>query len=449
MMFAVEIRNRSAHAKMGLLLLALAAITLAPNTLKAELPQYGPDDHLGVASCASSQCHGNVQALNDSDVSQDEYRIWSRHDRHARAYQTLLKPESQKIASKLGLENAHEASICLDCHADNVETTAQTYRFNIEDGVGCEACHGGSQRWLASHVADDASHASNIAAGLYPTDDFKARSELCLSCHLGTPDKFATHEIMGAGHPRLGFELDTFTIRQPRHFQVDDDYRQRKHAEDAVARWSLGALYTAQQYMELLQSPVFNATAIYPEMALFDCHSCHDNFEPEWQARPATASVGPGTVRLNDSSLLIAVVVLSVVDSESSQQLYDLIELMHGASAKNREAIVDISREISVLLSASENTVAQHRFSSDDIRKARELLLELGTRGEFLDYAGAEQAVMSIDVLSYALSQPPPDIEAELERLYAIVGDDDLYPPLELIEQFRVFRAFVAEQSGE
>jgi len=33
---------------------------------------------------------------------------------------------------------------------------------------------------------------------------------------------------MGAGHSRLAFELDTFTILQPAHFRVDEDYIERK-----------------------------------------------------------------------------------------------------------------------------------------------------------------------------------------------------------------------------
>ena len=53
------------------------------------------------------------------------------------------------------------------------------------------------------------------------------RARLCLSCHFGDPLRFANHRIMGAGHPRMSFELDTFTALQPAHFKVDADYRKR------------------------------------------------------------------------------------------------------------------------------------------------------------------------------------------------------------------------------
>ena len=142
------------------------------------------------------------------------------------------------IAERLGLGPAAQADACLDCHADNVPEALRGERFQLSDGVGCEACHGGAGDWLVAHYNDPgAGHASNVKAGLYPADDLMARGSLCLSCHLGTADKFATHRMMAAGHPRLTFELDTFTElwrlagSQP-HYQVDDDYRHRKSAPD-------------------------------------------------------------------------------------------------------------------------------------------------------------------------------------------------------------------------
>ena len=65
--------------------------------------------HLGVASCAAGVCHGKVAEDTNSNVWQNEYRIWSADDRHARAYQTLLGDEAKAIATKLGLPSAQGA----------------------------------------------------------------------------------------------------------------------------------------------------------------------------------------------------------------------------------------------------------------------------------------------------------------------------------------------------
>ena len=142
------------------LLLGLAA----GNVLAQPLPEEGRDIHEGVASCATSVCHGKVSADPASNVWLNEYRIWLRQDYHSRAYRTLQTAQSQAIAAKLGLPSAQGAKICLDCHADNVPAEARGRRFQISDGVGCEACHGGGGRWLESHAESTTSHADNLAA---------------------------------------------------------------------------------------------------------------------------------------------------------------------------------------------------------------------------------------------------------------------------------------------
>src|SRR5690606_38327741 len=136
-------------------------------------------------------------------IRQDEYVVWLQKDRHAQAYNVLMCERSKRIAQNLGLDNAYEAKICLDCHADNVAPALRAPGFQIADGVSCESCHGGAENWLALHVSGKSDHAANVKAGLYPTDDVQARAKLRLSCHFVDKDRTITHRIMGAGHPRL------------------------------------------------------------------------------------------------------------------------------------------------------------------------------------------------------------------------------------------------------
>ena len=186
------------------------------------------------------------------------------------------------------------AKICLDCHTDNVPEDRRGEKFQLSDGVGCEACHGGSQNWIGVHtVVDDAGgHARNVAAGLFPTGDPKDRARLCLSCHFGDESKFVDHRIMGAGHPRLSFELDTFTQIEPAHFDVDDDYRTRKDVADAVQTWAIGQGMALSQTLGAVLDPKRNHDGIFPEPVLFDCHACH---QPMSAADLAAApEPGPG-----------------------------------------------------------------------------------------------------------------------------------------------------------
>ena len=171
---------------------------------------------------------GRTAPLKDSRVQQNEFIIWHREDKHAKAYTVLFNDASKRMARNLGIKAAHTDKLCLDCHADNIPAEHRGKRFQIDDGVGCETCHGGGERYLGPHVSGTRTHAENVKLGLYPAEEPEARATLCLSCHLGTKDKLATHRIMGAGHPRISFELDTFTHIQPMHFKLDKDYRSGK-----------------------------------------------------------------------------------------------------------------------------------------------------------------------------------------------------------------------------
>ncbi|MGH8481513.1 MAG: multiheme c-type cytochrome, partial [Nevskiaceae bacterium] len=96
------------------------------------------DRHLGVATCAGSACHGAAR-MSGGNVRQDEYLLWQRRDRHAQAYATLRSDRSRRIAANLGLRDATSAPICLACHADDVPAAERGARYQVSDGVGCEA----------------------------------------------------------------------------------------------------------------------------------------------------------------------------------------------------------------------------------------------------------------------------------------------------------------------
>ncbi len=275
--------SRTSLAALGVLLVGVTV---------AELPQKDGYTHMGVATCAASQCHGSAVPREGSNVLQNEYVSWTQDDPHSRAYDVLGNERSRGIATRLGLESATSAKICLDCHADNVPVERRGERFHLADGVGCESCHGGAENWLATHynqptVTDEA----KLTAGLYPTESVTARSDLCLSCHLGTADKFATHRIMAAGHPRLAFELDTFAElwrtagRQP-HYLIDADYIARKGDLQHSYTWAAGLLAESRHRLSLMDGPLFAGDEMFPELGFYDCHACHRSMKTvQWRCK--------------------------------------------------------------------------------------------------------------------------------------------------------------------
>ena len=98
-------RERGGMTRIGVLGLAglfAWGLAAAPIEARAQAPTAPPADgvHLGVASCAGSTCHGAVQPLKGSVVAQNEYIIWSRQDKHAKAYAVLSDERSQRIAKQ-------------------------------------------------------------------------------------------------------------------------------------------------------------------------------------------------------------------------------------------------------------------------------------------------------------------------------------------------------------
>lgn len=417
----------------------LTCVLLTPvAAANPELPHYAATQHQGVATCASSFCHGSTQPRGNNNVLQNEYTTWSREDAHSRAYQTLQTQESQRIARKLGLKDAATAKVCLDCHTDNVPTSLQGEKFQISDGVGCEACHGGAENWIASHVDGNADHQANIDQGLYPTDDPAARAKLCMSCHIGTPEKFATHDIMGAGHPRLSFELTTFSALQPMHYQVDDDYAERKTATDDATLWALGQLHAAQQTADNLASSKLLGRGLFPELSLFDCHACHHAMNQQrWAPGSTRPALGTGNIRVNDSQLTLVRPILAYYDLPLAKKYLRRVQRVHSASLESRGNLVSAAKRLSATLDEAIALISQTPITAEDSLGIMQQLSWRGASGQYRDYAAAEHAAMGIQVL--AVNAGIVDqIQGELDKLFKALGNENAYAP------FRANRAFQA-----
>jgi len=384
------------------LFLGLVAIAAAEADESA-LPIYSDVVHLGVSSCAGSSCHSSLVPWQDSTVLQNEYISWFEDDPHSKAYQVLLSDESQRIARNLGLGAAYEADLCLDCHADNVPVELRAKGFQISDGVGCEACHGGGVGWLGIHVSGAASHSENVAAGMYPTEEPVARARLCLSCHFGDENRFVTHRIMGAGHPRMSFELDTFTATQPAHYVIDQDYIVRKRAPNRVQVWAVGQAYAFEALLSAMLDPKRNQDGIFPELVFFDCHACHHPMSNvRWQPRESHG-IGPGIPRINDSNLVMLSVILDHLDPALAEKFKANSKQLHQAAMNGHEATLQAAASLRVLTTELVQTLSEHNFGASDMRLLLEGLIKRGLDGEYADYAAAEQATMAASAILQAM----------------------------------------------
>jgi hypothetical protein len=283
---------------------------------------------------------------------------------------------------------------------------------------------------VKSHVAPGATHEQNVANGLYPTDDPVALARLCLSCHFGNKDQFVTHRIMGAGHPRITFELDTFTQTQPPHFVVDEDWQKRKGRWDGVRVWAIGQALAAQEQLDVVLDPKRGRDGLFPELVVFDCHACHHPMsETRWKPRVGTR---PGTIRFNDSNLLMLRQIVRRTFPADAATFNDLVLQLHRAVAGEGGDAIEAARRLRKGLDAVVEKLRAREFDDGDLRAILAGLVDDGLAGQYGDYAGAEQASMAIaSVLNFlarrgALANVGA-ANAALDALFKTVSDDEKY----------------------
>jgi hypothetical protein len=109
--------------------------------------------------------------------------------------------------------------------------------------------------------------------------------------------------MMGAGHPRMSFELETFAQTQPPHFVIDAEWQKRKREWDGVRVWAIGQALAAGEILDVLLDPKRSRDGLFPELVVFDCHACHHPMSDlRWTPRHG---IGPGRIRLNDANFLM------------------------------------------------------------------------------------------------------------------------------------------------
>ncbi|PZQ20742.1 MAG: hypothetical protein DI569_14455 [Sphingopyxis macrogoltabida] len=451
-------RPWAAFAALALLLLALgvAAVVAAP---PARSQGEGGARYTGVASCAGSTCHGRMEG-DGVVVRQDELMKWQEPSTpggaHSRAWAVLNNSRSQFIAKNLGIGDPSKAQMCIGCHA-----TAGTARgaVPLDDGVGCESCHGPAGGWLASHYAGvgtnanpDAEmrekHLANVRSGLKKLEDPVVRAGVCVDCHFGSAadGQFVTHRIMAAGHPRISFELDLFSSLQAHH-QEDADYGWRKFGSgrgrtDHVQMWAVGQATALERSLSLFQSRR-GTEGMFPEFYFLDCHSCHRRIFD--QAKPLRTgvdnpgrSIPEGMPPYNDENLIMLAAAARLAAPALADQLAARTDAFHKAMAADRATAVAAAARLGETVAALKAAFAARGFSGTDAFALVDAISAKAISDRFTDYAGSQQAVMGVDTLLNSMVSSgritvgaAAGIRGDIDRAYAAVKDPNAYKPTE------------------
>jgi hypothetical protein len=339
------------------------------------------------------------------------------------------------LTKNLGEDTLHTLALKiadLDCHAHNVPPARRGPKFVLSDGIACEACHGPAERWIRSHVEPNATHAQNLANGMYATSDDVQRARLCMSCHLGTADKFVDHRLIAAGHPRLSFELDTFMQIEPQHFRIDDDWVERKGRWDTTRAWAVGQAMGAAQVLRTLVDNKRGHAGLFPELSLFDCHACHHLMSDKRDFHLRT-DVGLGRARLNDSSLLMLRQIVARVDAAGAPRFNAQLDRLQRAIANGDDALLQARATLQECDQVLARIVAYRHFSTDDLRAMLDGLLEQGLNGDYSSYQSAEQATMAVQSMTDLMSRigvvRAASVQPALTRLLLSVADDEQFRP--------------------
>lgn len=401
-----------------------------------------PAQYTGPGSCSSSSCHGSVQPLSESRVLQNEYSTWIVKDRHARAFEVLTNPFSQRMARILGLGAAEKAPKCLACHALNPPEEQRARTFGPRDGVSCESCHGPASQWLGSHTARGWTHQQSLQAGMYETKDLTRRSEKCLSCHLGTAEKSVDHEMLAAGHPDLYFELDSFSAVMPEHWKEPYDQDPWRGAR----AWAIGQVVQLREGLRQLERRA--RTGPWPEYAEMQCYTCHHALtkpEQSWRQQRGYPDRRPGNPPWNASRYAVLRSLARHVNADTAKQLESQVEDVAAQVAKLDSDRNAVAQSASSAAQTTERLLQQLQSRNMDAAFVRRVQKQICADADYIAGQGeraAEQAAIALDSLHIAFSrstkpESPDQAHAAIQMLFQQVRNPAAYQPAAFSAQLK------------
>jgi hypothetical protein len=426
---------------------------------------------MGVGSCAAVQCHGSLRELTTSKagVRQTEHPHWLFKEKHAKAYEVLLKDRSLVMAKNLNMaEPPAQSERCLVCHAMYAPREARGPKFQLEDGVSCEACHGPAGVWLENHI--DRKYEDLLKEGMYNTRDLAKRAEKCVQCHVGDETRNVDHELIAAGHPDLVFELDTYTAILPPHWRISQD-------EGGGKDWAVGQAVALRESLKRLarrtQQP---AAPAWPEFAEFECFACHHEVKnvkstyyrrgpdrrlqpvAEWPVSWREARGYPGVAGIppwNPARYFIFRQFVQVAAPESrntlEQELNNINTLMAKVGANDPAQIAAAANRAVQTVDA---LLARVMAQKMEAQFAGTLLRNIASDSTAIAGAGfrvAEQAVMAVQTFAPVAQkngkslEKDPAIKNAIDSLFRSVEKPAMYDPQQFATQMRAIHSFLTQ----
>ena len=385
------------------------------------LKDKSPDaiKYMGAGSCNASGCHGLLDPKKRKfTILQNEYWLWEWNSAdeknkldfgHSKAFENLKTPESQRMAKNLGLKSPETEPKCLACHAVPVAESRRGPNYELAEGVTCEGCHGAAELWLGPHTRKDWDKKKGAGYGMLDTKNLVKRAELCLRCHQGTEKYTVDHELIGAGHPRLSFELDSYSELMPVHWIVPKEEKEWNGARI----WAVGQAEALHQQLELLASSRKSQGVMWPDFTFFDCYACHHDVadrvrgisEAEkklqrWRVRDY-AGKKPGQLVWNAANYAVfRHAVLEILPDKASVLDDSFVKLHETLTGKSAPA--EFEQTLTQLLQVSGQlgpAFENHKFTQREVGSIMRRIAGDATGIANAGFQSAEQAVLAISSL--------------------------------------------------
>lgn len=110
-----------------------------------------------------------------------QYKIWLAGP-HAKAYETLKSEKALQWGKERGIDEPIKSEKCVKCHvtAYSVDAKLKGPALKLEEGVGCEACHGPGSEYKKLKIMREI-YAGNLDGKKYGL--IKPTEEVCVTCH--------------------------------------------------------------------------------------------------------------------------------------------------------------------------------------------------------------------------------------------------------------------------
>lgn len=187
-------------------------------SLNATANEQG-EEHVFVGSQKCATCH-------KKKLLGRQFAVWKAGP-HAKAFETLGSDRAADFAEAAGIEDdPQEADECLRCHVTGYGLSAERFARRkpiLEDGVGCESCHGAGKDFRNEKVMSDFELAKSKGLKI-PTDAD------CRVCHndespAWDPEKFV---LSDGSHAGFDFDQAVALIAHPIPAEVKGHYLELK-----------------------------------------------------------------------------------------------------------------------------------------------------------------------------------------------------------------------------